>query len=308
MKLAESGKAAKAVKVTESVKVLESAKVAESMEVARPGKAAGSPKVAASGKVTGSGKKATTGKGAESVKGVESVKGAESAKGSIRARVRAEMLDEIKNAARRQLAEGGANLSLRAIAREMGMVSSAIYRYYASRDDLLTALILDAYNSLGEAAELAGASMVDRTDYLGRWVAVARAIRTWAVASPHEYALIYGSPVPGYVAPQDTVLPSIRPVVVLGAIIEDAFVAGRLATAELSRPAMALRPELAQIAQGVAPSVSEPVMARALIAWTELFGALSFELFGRFKNTITDLEAWYEHQVWDMATFLGLKN
>jgi AcrR family transcriptional regulator len=232
----------------------------------------------------------------------------ERAKGSIRARVRAEMLDEIKNAARRQLAEGGANLSLRAIAREMGMVSSAIYRYYASRDDLLTALILDAYNSLGEAAERAGTSVADRADHLGRWAAVARAIRAWAVARPHEYALIYGSPVPGYVAPEDTVLPSIRPVVVLGAIIEDAFTAGRLATTELSRPAMVLRPELARVAQGVAPSVSEPVMARALIAWTELFGALSFELFGRFKNTFTDLEAWYEHQVWDMATFLGLRS
>lgn len=232
----------------------------------------------------------------------------ERAKGSIRARVRAEMLDEIKNAARRQLAEGGANLSLRAIAREMGMVSSAIYRYYASRDELLTALILDAYNSLGEAAERAGASVAAREDYLGRWLAVARALRAWAVASPHEYALIYGSPVPGYVAPEDTVAPSTRPVVVLGAILEDAFTAGRLATDELSRPAPALRPELAQIARTVAPSVSEPVMARALIAWTELFGAISFELFGRFKNTIMDLETWYEHQVWDMATFLGLRS
>src|SRR6266498_3996498 len=147
--------------------------------------------------------------------------------GSIRARVRAEMIEEIKNAARRQLAADGANLSLRAIAREMGMVSSAIYRYFAGRDDLLTALILDAYDSLGEAAEQAG-EKPDQDDYGERWLAVTRAIRDWAVKRPHEYALIYGSPVPGYVAPEDTVLPSIRPVVVLGGILDDAHQAGRL--------------------------------------------------------------------------------
>jgi AcrR family transcriptional regulator len=77
---------------------------------------------------------------------------------SIRARVRAEMTDEIKAVARRHLAEDGANLSLRAVARELGMVSSAVYRYFPSRDDLLTALIIDAYNSMGEAAEAAEAA------------------------------------------------------------------------------------------------------------------------------------------------------
>ncbi|HYQ64437.1 TetR/AcrR family transcriptional regulator [Actinophytocola sp.] len=240
----------------------------------------------------------------------------ERSRGSIRARVRAELVEEIKVVARRQLAADGANLSLRAIARELGMVSSAIYRYYASRDDLLTALILDAYNSLGEAAEQADAmrqtnatqqtDAVHRpSDYRARWLSVARSIRDWAVASPHEYALIYGSPVPGYVAPQDTVLPSIRPVVVLGGILDEAYKAGCLPK-DFPQPRKKLRPLLAQVAQGVAPSVNEAVMARALIAWTELFGALSFELFGRFKNTITDLATWYEHQAEEMATFLGL--
>jgi AcrR family transcriptional regulator len=226
-------------------------------------------------------------------------------RGSIRARVRAEMLEEIKDAARRQLAEDGANLSLRAIAREMGMVSSAIYRYYASRDDLLTALILDAYNALGEAAEQADGTRA-RDDYLGRWLAVAEGIRNWAVTSPHEYALIYGSPVPGYVAPEDTVLPSIRPVVVLGAILDEAGTAGRLGDVDLPEPPPNLVAELAWVADGVAPHVSPALMARAMIAWTELFGALNFELFGRYKNTITDLAAWYTHQARDMAAYLGI--
>src|SRR6266542_2658703 len=123
---------------------------------------------------------------------------------SIRARVRAEMTEEIKAVARRHLAADGANLSLRAVARDLGMVSSALYRYFASRDDLLPALILDAYDSLGDAVERADAA-VDRGDVLGRWLAACRAVRAWALANPHQYALIYGSPVPGYRAPQDVI-------------------------------------------------------------------------------------------------------
>ena len=108
------------------------------------------------------------------------------------------MTEEIKATARRHLAEGGAaNLSLRAVARDLGMVSSAIYRYVPSRDDLLTALIIDAYDSLGEAAETAHAADADAAP-AQRWVTVCEAVRGWALAHPHEYALIYGSPVPGY--------------------------------------------------------------------------------------------------------------
>src|SRR5204863_3789612 len=116
--------------------------------------------------------------------------------GSIRARVRAELVDEIKAVARRHLAADGANLSLRAVARDMGMVSSALYRYFASRDDLLTALIIDAYDAMGEAAERADASVTERTDLTGRWQAICRGVRAWALAHPAEYALLFGTPVP----------------------------------------------------------------------------------------------------------------
>src|SRR5215475_8600094 len=115
---------------------------------------------------------------------------------SIRARVRAEMTDEIKAVARRHLETDGANLSLRAVARDMGMVSSALYRYFASRDELLTALIIDAYNALGATVEGADGAVSDRADFRGRWMASARSIRGWALARPAEYALLYGSPVP----------------------------------------------------------------------------------------------------------------
>jgi AcrR family transcriptional regulator len=227
--------------------------------------------------------------------------------GSIRARVRAEMIDEIKKVARRQIATEGAGLSLRAVARELGMVSSAIYRYFSSRDDLLTALIIDAYNSLGEVSEKADARIPDRADFIARWLAVARSLRAWALNFPHEYALIYGSPVPGYAAPQDTVAPSTRPVLVMGTILADANAANRLTTdpspAKLPAP---LRTEILQIADLVASPVPAPTMARALIAWTELFGAINFELFGRLNNTIDERDSWYDYQARTMATLIGL--
>src|ERR1700760_2130558 len=116
---------------------------------------------------------------------------------SARARARAELTAEITDTARRQLAEvGAAALSLRAVARELGMVSSAIYRYFPSRDELLTALIVDAYDALGAQVEAADAG-VARDDLRGRWMACGRAVREWALATPAEYALIFGSPVPG---------------------------------------------------------------------------------------------------------------
>src|SRR3954471_586630 len=102
--------------------------------------------------------------------------------GGVRARARAALIEDIKAAARRQIAEGGAAaLSLRAIARELGLVSSALYRYYESRDDLLTALIIDAYDAVGTVAEEA---VPARGDFATRWLAVAKAIRGWAVANP----------------------------------------------------------------------------------------------------------------------------
>lgn len=142
-----------------------------------------------------------------------------------RARARIEITAAIKDEARAQLAaEGAAKLSLRAVARALGMVSSALYRYFPSRDDLLTALIVDAYDAVGGAAEEAAAE-TSALRPLDRWTAVCRAVRVWAVAHPHEYALIYGSPVPGYSAPQDTIAPAARVGLVLIEIARDAHAA-----------------------------------------------------------------------------------
>src|SRR5262249_58985094 len=111
---------------------------------------------------------------------------------TARERARAEITREILEAGRRHLAtEGAAALRLRAVARGLGMVSSGVYRYVASRDDLLTRLIIDAYDALGAAAESREAA-ADRADLAGRWSAVCVAVRDWALANPNEWALIYG--------------------------------------------------------------------------------------------------------------------
>ncbi|MGK5444847.1 TetR/AcrR family transcriptional regulator [Micromonospora sp. URMC 105] len=223
---------------------------------------------------------------------------------SIRARVRAEMLDEIKAVARRHLATDGANLSLRAVARDMGMVSSAIYRYFPSRDELLTALILEAYDALGDAVESADAG-ADRQDLRGRWHAACRAARDWALAHPAEYALLYGSPVPGYAAPDDTVLPAQRPPVTLVGILRDGLADGRLAAPadELPEP---VRADLAEIGAGLFPGLPESLLARGMAGWTQLFGLINFELFGRLDRAVPHRDEYFDHQTGLMADFIGL--
>jgi len=225
---------------------------------------------------------------------------------SIRARVRAEMTDEIKQTARRQLAAEGANLSLRAIARELGVVSSALYRYFASRDELLTALIIDAYNAIGEAGERADAAITERLDLTRRWLAVANAWREWALDHPAEYALIHGSPVPGYAAPADTVAPASRRFLVIAAIIRDGRQSGVLAPAPAPSIPAPLRAELDAVAAALGAEAETGLTARALIAVTELFGALNFELFGQLNNTIDERRDWFSLQARMMADLVGL--
>jgi len=228
--------------------------------------------------------------------------------GSIRARVRAEMTAEIKAVARRHLETEGANLSLRAVARDMGMVSSALYRYFGSRDELLTALILDAYNALGATVEAADAGVADRSKLRERWLAAAHAIRGWALANPAEYALLFGSPVPGYAAPQDTIAAAARTPVVLVGILADGFAAGALA----SQPALPVeltaqvRAEIADARDYIAPGLPEELMVAGVAAWVQLFGTVSFELFGQFNNVIFARTEFFDQQMRLMADLMGL--
>jgi AcrR family transcriptional regulator len=229
-----------------------------------------------------------------------------SASRTARERARAELTREIKEEARRQLAASGAQgLSLRSVARELGMVSSALYRYFASRDDLLTALIIDAYDALGAAAE-AASDALPPADIRGRWRATCGAIRDWALANPHEYALIYGSPVPGYQAPQTTVASAVRVVSVMGAILAGAAAPAGRASAREPIPAELAR-QVAIVAETIAPGVDDGVLTRALIAWTQLFGMISFELFGQFVGSLEPADAFFGYTVERMADYIGLR-
>jgi AcrR family transcriptional regulator len=225
--------------------------------------------------------------------------------GSIRARVRAQMIDEIKAVARHHLAIDGANLSLRAVARDMGMVSSALYRYFGSRDDLLTALIVDAYNSVGDAVESADAAVTRRADLRGRWLAIAHAVRRWALANPSEYALIYGSPVPGYSAPSDTTVAATRTPAVLVTVLRDGYASGALAAPRDRLPAP-VRADLAAARDQIAPGLPETLLARGMGAWVTLFGMVSFELFGQFNNVIAAREKFFEYQLTLAGELMGL--
>jgi AcrR family transcriptional regulator len=232
---------------------------------------------------------------------------------TARERAREEITREIKEEARRQLAaEGAQRLSLRAVARELGMVSSALYRYFPSRDDLLTALIIDAYDALGASAETAVATRPP-ADPRGRWRACCHAIRDWAIAHPHEYALIYGSPVPGYQAPEETIAPAARVAALIGAVLADAWRDARPAARAAVARAAEQRPlpgQLADQAQtvsaAIAPGLPPVIMARALIAWTQLFGMISFELFGQLVGSADPSDDFFGYAIDQLADLLAL--
>lgn len=210
----------------------------------------------------------------------------------IRERARAEHTAEIVRLARQQLErDGAANLSLRAIARDLGMASSAIYRYFASRDQLLTRLIIDSYDRLGEAVEIADRKVKRRRDFLGRWRAMALAIREWAVANPAEYSLLFGTPVPGYAAPQDTIGPANRYTIALLQLTVDMEAAGHSATETV--PA-ALRRDYVRFRDRFAVPASDQMMMKGMTAWASVMGAINLELFGHLHNVIDTPGALFE--------------
>ena len=226
---------------------------------------------------------------------------------TARERVRIELTNEIKDVARQHLAEhGSSGLSLRAVARDVGRVSAAVYRYVPSRDDLLPALIVDSYESVGAEAVAAEAA-VPRSDLIGRWMAATRAVRYWAVERPHEYALIFGSPVPGYAAPQDTIDPATIVPRLLLEIVTDAIDNGIVIGDRNRRMPSPLRTDLRQLRESADLRIPDEALVRALMAWTQLIGSISFELFGHLHNVIVDDAAYFGHQMRIIGDELGLR-
>lgn len=228
---------------------------------------------------------------------------------SARERARADVVRAVKEAALAQLATtGAAGLSLRAVARELGLASSALYRYFPSRDALLTALIVDGYDAVGAAAEQADVGAVAAgADSGARWLAVCRAVRGWALAQPHLYGLVYGSPVPGYAAPQDTVGPAIRLSLVMARVLHDAVGTGDLRPP--TRPLVGLplvAPDLVNVAGGIPAPPYEDLLERSLVLLVALFGAISYLLFGHLHLALLDDDAWFDAAMAVAAEGVGL--
>lgn len=232
---------------------------------------------------------------------------------TARARARAELTSEIKAAARRQVAEvGAAQLSLRAVARELGMVSSALYRYFATRDELLTALIVDSYLALADALQRAGSRTGD--DHAARWVARCRALRTWARQHPQEYALLYGSPVPDYRAPSQTIEPAAAVFLAFLQVVVDAHAAGALHLPEgdagRSGRAIELPAGLLEQARSTgaefAPDLPPALVVELFQALSTLFGAISLELFGHLVGSMDPADAFFDHTARETARLVRL--
>jgi AcrR family transcriptional regulator len=227
----------------------------------------------------------------------------------VRERARIETMAEIRRLARAQLEEvGAAGLSLRAIARDMGMVSSAVYRYVPSRDDLLTMLIIESYDALGSAVEAADASVRRRSDLFGRWMAIAHGTRDWAIAHPADFGLIYGTPVPGYAAPPDTIPAALRFTSVLTTLLHDAEAVG--ARPVEGTPAVSMRrsvrDDLAGLAERAGMVVDPRLAARGLMAWSQLMGAITIELGGHLHNVIDDPAGYFDHAMAVTGSLLGV--
>lgn len=228
---------------------------------------------------------------------------------NARERARAELTDVIKTTASAHLARNGADgLSLRAVARDMGVASSALYRYFPSRDALLTALIVDAYDAVGEAAERADSRAVRAgADPGGRWLAVCRAVRRWAARRPHDYALVYGSPVPGYAAPRDTVASATRLSYVMARIVLDAVDDGSLVppTRPLPGPSL-VTDDVVSFAGRRPPPPYEDLLERSLVLLTALIGTVGYLQFGHLHRVLTDASAWFDRAMAVAAEGVGL--
>ena len=195
---------------------------------------------------------------------------------------------------------GPAALSVRAVARELGMASSAVYRYFATRDDLITALLMVTYDDLGSVAEEADAAVRHRRNHQGRWLATTKAVRAWARAHPHDYALLYGSPVPGYAAPQDTILPATRVIQVILDLVAEAAASGAVGRNGPAVPREARR-AIASAKEFAGPEFTDDLTYRALTAWGALIGSLTLELFGHLNNAVDDYDAWFEQTMLRIA-------
>ncbi len=227
---------------------------------------------------------------------------------SRRERLRAEATEEIKAIALKLLAEGGpAAISLRAIAREMGMTAGALYGYYPTRDDLVTALIAEVYGSLADAEE-AARDAVPAADPIGRVLAVGEAFRGWAVAHPEEFQLVYGDPVPGYQAPEGGAATDAehRACAVLTGLVAAAWPRVESSVSDGDYTWSDFEPGFAAVIRSSFPELPPAAVALAMRVWGRMHGLVALEVYGHLQLQVRDPARLYRAELLDLTRTLGL--
>lgn len=203
----------------------------------------------------------------------------------------------IKETAWKQLAEIGAPaLSLRAIARALGITAPAIYNYFPDRDALVTALIIEAYQSFGDA-QIVARDSVPVEDLVGRMTALGMAYRTWAHAFPQRYQLIFGTPIPGYQAPYKTVMPiAARSLSGLVGVVEAIRMAGKLNVDNFPEVMPEYRANF-EIWKNFGGDVDLLSLSVAVLIWAHVHGLVSLELAGNLPPFGTTGDALYRYEM-----------
>jgi AcrR family transcriptional regulator len=211
---------------------------------------------------------------------------------TMRERYRAQVRDEVKQAALGQLAESGpAGLSVSAIGKQLGVSGPALYRYFAGRDELLTELVIDAYHDLADALTDAARGAPGPEPRV-RLEDLARAYRSWALAQPHRYRLLFGPPLPGYDAHAQRLVDAAQAAmnILLGVLRE-------LGDHTATPPAEPLASQLSAWARTHDPGTDPAIALRAIIIWSRLHGLVSLEIAGNFASMGIDPGQVFEAQL-----------
>lgn len=215
-----------------------------------------------------------------------------------------EQITNIANAiidtAWKQIAEdGAASLSLRAIARELNITAPAIYNHYHRRDDLVTALIVDAFHSLGESQTNAIKSIPQ--DHLEeRFYSLGLAYREWAITYPQRYQLIFGTPIPHYEAPMEITLPvANRSLTPLMKSIQAFSEVGRIKAESMSTPSAELE-DMLSTWKIEFPNFDSETLYLTLVIWSRVHGMVSMEISHHFPGYINDPGEIYFREVKNM--------
>ena len=220
-----------------------------------------------------------------------------------------DMVIQIKTIARRQMAEyGTAGLSLRGIARELGVTAPAIYNYFSRLEDLITALIVDTFTDFAEAMEAAEAAAPDCL--YDQVMALCLACRQWAMEHPVDFQLIYGNPIPGYQAPEDLTIPlARRPFLGMFRSFIQAYQSGELvipAEYEAVPPAMRDGSAAWQAASGI--ELPHALLGLLMSGWSRIYGMIALEMYHHVQPLVGDAAALYRYEIEAFLKQLSMTN